>query len=131
MIYLGEDPIGLNIDNLKLLSVYTVPQDWTSGNNALMSNIYTSAIAPVITYNQSNKLCICVFKNNNATGSYKMNYCFFSLAVDPSTYTSSNVACGGMLRGTESNFNIRNFLLSNSASCTAGTEIYIYELTMF
>lgn len=126
MIYLGNKPIGINIENMKLLSVYTVPEDWTSGSKALVSYIHSQVLDSVVTYGQPNKICVCIFENNNATDTYKMDLMFFSLYSNPSTWSSNNSKLGGMVRNNFSNY--REYTTSNSASCTAGTKIYIYEI---
>lgn len=125
MIYLGQDPVGININcnNMKLIYTGIITQEYAS----TLDSLYKNEIKPHITYGDFHKLCICTFENNNFTGSNPINFIFFLLGVDVES-ASSNTRNGGMMQADYSS--IRNFLLSNDARCSAGTILKIYTIDL-
>ena len=123
MIYLGQNPIGMNIENMRLIHQHEITTDYTT----TLSPLYTNEIKPYITFGDYQKICVVVFKNNTTTLSNPINAVFFSLGIEPSAMTSDN-RNGGMIRGNYTN--MRNLLLTNDARCSAGTTMCIYEYTI-
>lgn len=123
MMYLGKDAVGINLSNMKLIHQHTITQNYTS----TLSSLYQNEISPYITFGDYSKLCIIIFRNNTSTQSNTIDCIFFGLGTDITSATS-NERNGGMVRSNYTNY--RNFLLSNDARCSEGTELYIYELSL-
>lgn len=123
MIYLGDNPIGINIEGLKLIHSHTISKDYTT----TLAPLYTDEIKPYITYGDYHKLCIVVFRNNTSTLSNPINVLFFSLGIDIEA-VDGDTRNGGIIRQNYNN--IRRIVTSYDARCSAGTQIYIYEYTI-
>lgn len=123
MIYLGNNPVGINMDSMKLIHQHTLTSNYTT----TLSSLYTNEIQPYITFGDYTKMCVVVFRNNTTALENSINVVFFSLAVDIQT-AASNAVTGGMIRSNYTN--IRNLVLSNDARCSSGAQVCIYELSV-
>ena len=106
--------------DMKLVYSGVISQDYTSTAKVL----YEGEIKNRVTFGDYHKLCICIFEGNSYA-SNPVNVLFFTLAVDPSSFTANN-RNGGMIRQGYSN--LRSLDLTNDARVSAGTVLKIYTI---
>ena len=108
--------------NLEYLGSYTVPTSWEDDTNGNATNIYNTAVLPLIG-DDLYQIIVVTTDNNNAS-----RYKFIKMCL----ITSSTAQYGSVLRTTNisSEYSLRSVGQNTSAWCSAGTELKVYRVNI-